>query len=61
VTRRSLPRQQARRAANDSGGMGVRTPRTTEELLGCARGARRVLRAASARVREEEGERVLGS
>jgi hypothetical protein len=30
-------------------------------LPGGARGARRVLRAASARVREEEGEWVLGS
>jgi hypothetical protein len=32
-----------------------------DDLLGCARGARRVLRAVSARVREDEGEQVLGS
>jgi hypothetical protein len=59
VTRRSLPRQQARRAPNSGGGTGAWTRRTVAELPGHACGARRVLRAASARMREEEGERVL--
>jgi hypothetical protein len=61
VTRQSLPRQQARRAANGGGRTGARTRRTAVELPGRARDARRVLMATSGKVREEEGERVLGS
>jgi hypothetical protein len=57
----SSPRQRARQRLNDGHRMGGGPRRTTVELPRCARGARRVPRAVSARVREEEGEWALGS
>jgi hypothetical protein len=61
VIRWSLPRQRTWQGLDGDCRMGMRPRRAAAELPGCAHGARRVLRAASARVREEEGERVLGS
>jgi hypothetical protein len=57
VTRRSSPRQLTRQGLDDDHRTGTRPRQTAAELPVCVRGARRVLRAASARVRRE-GERV---
>jgi hypothetical protein len=49
------------RAPIGGGGTSARTQQTAAELPGRAHGVRQVLRAASARMSEEEGEWVLGS
>jgi hypothetical protein len=59
--RRNSPRQRARQRLHGSHRTSGGPRRAAAELPGRARSVRRVLRAASARVREEEGERVLGS
>jgi hypothetical protein len=56
VTRRSSPRQLTRRGLDGDSRTGVRPRRTAAELPGCACYARRVLRAASARVRGKGSE-----
>jgi hypothetical protein len=56
VAGRSSPRQQARRGLDGVCRTSTKPRRTTMELPGCVRGARRVLGAASARVRGKESE-----
>jgi hypothetical protein len=48
--------QQTCRGPDDGRGTGPKPRRTEVKLTGCARGARRVLGAASARMREEESD-----
>jgi hypothetical protein len=61
VTRRSSPRQLARRWLDGYHRTGGGPRRATTELPGCARGARQVLRAANARVRGRRASGALGS
>jgi hypothetical protein len=56
VTRRSSPRQQTQQGLDGDRRMGTRPRRTATELPGCTRGAMRVLRVVSARVRGKESE-----
>jgi hypothetical protein len=59
--RRNSLRQRARHRLHGDHRTSDRSRQVAVELPECVRGASRVLRAASARVMEEEGERVLGS